>query len=181
MPYPKDHKMTAEEYFRTPETNKHIELRDGVIIEFESPTIIHQSILGGLLCEIHDFLKSNKLQDKLLMLAFDVKIDEYNVVQPDILVIRDLSQLDEYRCYGVPAFVVEIVSPDTISDYTEKLYMYYKGGAKEYWIIDPENEKVLVYMFEKSRNLVNIYTFADSVPVGIYNGALSINIGELTA
>lgn len=179
MPFPNDHKYTAEEYFaETPESNRHIELRDGLIIEFESPTLEHQSILQGILFRIHYFLKTNELQDKLLMLAFDVKIDDYNVVQPDILIVRDMSQLDGKRCYGVPDFVVEIVSPDTDSDYTEKLVMYYRGGAKEYWIVDPLYERVMVYFFEESSSPY-IYTFDMSVPVGIYDGKLTINFKDM--
>ena len=51
--------MTTEEYFKTPETNKHIELRDGVLIEFATPTTQHQDIVGGLYSEIRSFIRTN--------------------------------------------------------------------------------------------------------------------------
>ena len=177
-------KYNAEEYFDSfPETNRHFELREGRIIEFDSPSITHQEIKGALLCAVYEYLKANSLPDELLMLAFDVKLDEYNIVQPDILIIRDLSKLDEHRCYGAPEWVIEILSDEDSQDerrddLIDKLALYCKYGACEYWIVDPKNEKTLVYFFEKS-DFPNIYTFDTPVPVGIYGGDLTLNIKEL--
>lgn len=177
MPFPRDHKYTAEEYFNeTPETNKHVELRDGDIIDFASPSVLHQSVIGELFTEINRFIKANKGSCKPFISPLDVKLDDYNVVQPDIFVICDPSKFDDKRCYGAPDWTIEVLSENRKDDLIDKLALYQKHGVREYWIVDPKNEKTLVYFFEKS-DLPNIYTFDSSIPVGIYDGKLTINIG----
>lgn len=178
MPNPKDHKMTAEEYFSTPETNKHMELRDGVLIEFATPTPEHQDIAGGLYAEIRSFIRTNGGSCKPFISPLDVKLDDYNVVQPDVFVICDPSKYDDKRCYGAPDWVIEVLSTNRKDDLVDKFVLYQKFGVREYWIIDPKNEKTLVYFFEKS-DFPNIYTFDTDIPVGIYDGKLTVCIKEL--
>ena len=43
----------------------------------------------------------------------DVVFDEYNVVQPDLLVVCDRSKITEANIQGAPDMVVEILSPST--------------------------------------------------------------------
>ena len=49
------------------------------------------------------------------------------------------------------------------------------AGVREYWIVDPENNRVMVYSFEKNGDL-GIYSFDDEIPVGIYDGELKLRI-----
>lgn len=179
MPFPRDHKYTAEEYFNeTPEINQHTELRDGEIIDFATPTIEHQDIVGGLYSEIRTFIRTNNGDCKPFVSPLDVKLDDYNVVQPDVFVICDPSKLDDKRCYGAPDWCVEVLSTNRRDDLIDKLALYQKHGVREYWIVDPKNEKTLVYFFENS-DFPNIYTFDTAVPVGIYGGKLSIRVKDL--
>jgi len=42
--------------------------------------------------------------------------------------------------------ILEIVSPDSaVGDWQEKYFEYEQAGVKEYWVIDPGNEKMEVY------------------------------------
>lgn len=178
MPFPRDHKYTAEEYFNTPETNLHMELRDGEIIDFASPSIIHQTIVMRLASTIDNFIRSNKGKCEPFISPLDVKLDDYNVVQPDVFVICDPSKYDDKRCYGAPDWCIEVLSDNRRDDLIDKLALYQKFGVREYWIVDPKNEKTLVYFFEHS-DFPSIYTFDTAIPVGIYDGKLSICIKDL--
>ncbi len=178
MPVSKE-KYTAEEYFAyTPESNEHCELVDGEIVAFASPGRIHQEITGEIYAEIRNFIKSNKGGCKVFVSPFDVKLDDYNVVQPDVFVVCDSSKINDKRCDGVPDFIVEVISTNRSDDIVRKLALYSQHGVREYWIADPKNEKTIVYFFEKN-DFPNIYTFDTDIPVGIYDGRLSINIAEL--
>ena len=58
-----------------------------------------------------------------------------------------------------------------------KLLLYQKHSIREYWIVNPTANTVMVYNFAKDN--FTAYSFDDTVPVGIYNGDLSICISEL--
>ena len=179
MPPPNEHKMTAEEYFKlAPETNAHMELRDGEIVDFATPTPEHQDIVGGMYSEIRTFIRTNGGDCKPFISPLDVKLDDYNVVQPDVFVICGPSKYDDKRCYRAPDWCIEVLSTNRNDDLYKKLALYQAHGVREYWIVDPKNSKVLVYFFEKS-DFPNIYTFDTAIPVGIYDGKLSINISEM--
>ncbi len=79
---------------------------------------------------------------------FDVNFDDYNVVQPDIVVVlndhRPRIQSEGLR--GAPDLAVEILSLSTASrDTVYKRALFHRFGVREYWIVDPEKETVECY------------------------------------
>jgi Uma2 family endonuclease len=69
-------------------------------------------------------------------------------VQPDLLVIRtaDLSIIHDRRVYGVPALLIEVLSPSNAEKDTDiKRKAYAQAGVPEYWIVRPATRDVLVY------------------------------------
>ncbi len=93
--------------------------------------------------------------------------DDSNYVEPDISVICDKAKLTDQGCQGAPDWVIEIVSPGSRSmDYYRKLFKYRTAGVREYWIVDPAKELVMVYRFEE--DTMEQYSFGEEVPVGIY-------------
>lgn len=74
--------------------------------------------------------------------------------------------------------MAEVVSPSSKRlDYYTKLVLYRDAGVREYWIVDPDRETVLVYSLEESDAPV-IYRFTDEVQVGIFEG-LGIKLADL--
>ena len=47
--------------------------------------------------------------------------------------------------------------------------MYKDAGVREYWIVDPRSEKILVYCLEQSAFKLETYTFQDKIKVNIYD------------
>ena len=70
------------------------------------------------------------------------------------------------------------MSSNRSEDFTRKLELYKNSGVREYWIIDPENERIVVYLFGE-KLAVNIYTFDQAVPVEIYGGELTVTLSEM--
>lgn len=175
---PESNKLTAEEYLKTPETNRHVELRDGVIVDLASPTETHQTITLRLASAVDSYIRSNHGKCRAMIAPFDVVLDDYTVVQPDVLIVCDPSKMDGKRCNGAPDWIVEVLSSNRDDDLIHKLALYKQAGVREYWIVDPKNEKTLVYFFERN-DLPDIYTFDTPIPVEIYDRKLEIRIADL--
>ena len=95
------------------------------------------------------------------------------------MIVCDKDKLDGKRCNGSPDFVIEIISPSNPSDdYIRKLYYYKNYGVREYWIVDPRNQTILVYFFEQDSFNVRQYSFQDKIKVNIYDD-LWIDFAEL--
>lgn len=91
--------------------------------------------------------------------------------------ICDKEKLTDEGCKGAPDWMIEIVSPSSIRmDYYIKLFKYRTAGVKEYWIVDPAKNRIMVYNFE--HDTVEEYTFSDKVKAGIY-GDMEIDFSEI--
>ncbi len=62
-------------------------------------------------------------------------------------------------------------------DYYIKLFKYRTAGVREYWIVDPEKNRIMVYGFEHDTGAE--YTFADKVKAGIQED-LEIDFSGIT-
>lgn len=147
------------------------ELIDGKIYYMSPPSWSHQRISRKLHQTIANYIDSNNGKCEALAAPFAVFLneDDINYVEPDISVICDLSKLDNKGCHGAPDWVIEIVSPSSKPrDYMTKLFKYRTAGVREYWIVDPDKQMIMVYGFEK--DTVEQYNFGENVPVGIYDG-----------
>lgn len=171
-------RMTAEEYFKAvPETSQPTELVEGEIVSLASPSMEHQSIAGGVYAELFHFIRQNGGKCKPFVSPADVRLDDRNVVQPDVFVTCKPENLTKQYLDGAPDFVAEVVSSNRSDDFIRKLYLYQNSGVREYWIIDPFHKKTVVYYFEDG-NHPDIYTFDTPIPVGIYGGKLAIRIAD---
>lgn len=76
--------------------------------------------------------------------------------------------MDDKGCNGAPDWIIEIVSPGSRRmDYGIKLFKYRSAGVREYWIVDPEKQRIIVYDLEHDD--VEEYTFEDKIKVRIYD------------
>ena len=70
---------------------------------------------------------------------------------------------------GAPDWIVEVVSISSKRiDYTVKLFKYRSAGVREYWIMNPDKRNVMVYSWLDGHEDVEIYSFEDEIPAGIY-------------
>ena len=180
MALPEQLKYTADEFFSMfPESNsERYELYEGEVVAMASPSIQHQRIVMHISYIIYDFIKKNHGKCEVFISPVDVKLTDDIVVIPDVFVVCDPSKIDDKRCYGAPDWVIEVTSTNSKDDFGKKLAYYQNAGVREYWIISPQDQKTLVYFFEKS-SFPNIYTFDTPIPVEIYDRNLTITISEL--
>lgn len=117
-----------------------------------APRRAHQWLTGSLFRDMSLFLKGKNCQAYIA--PFDVRLpvkskkDDkiFTVVQPDICVVCDLEKLDEKGCVGAPDLVVEVLSPGNKQvELQYKYEVYEESGVKEYWLVDPESQTLLIY------------------------------------
>lgn len=83
---------------------------------------------------------------------------EENVVQPDLCVICDENKIDEKGCNGAPDLIIEVLSPSSSTmDLKDKRQLYQKTGVLEYWVVDPFDGIVHVFVMDENGEYINRY------------------------
>lgn len=182
LPYfgKKQGEFTLDDYYAMPEDTR-VELIDGVLYEMLAPTTIHQDFGFQIAHRLQEHIKKNMGKCWVAVAPVDVQLDCDNrtMVEPDVIVVCNRDKIIRRCVYGAPDFIVEVLSPSTKKkDLTIKLNKYIEAGVKEYWLVDPEAKRVMVYRFEEDV-VLNIYGFDSKVPVGIFDGKCEINFAEL--
>lgn len=172
--------VTIEDYYHLPDDQR-MELIDGIFYDMAAPRIRHQLACMEIRDSINRYIKKNQGDCIVFDTPIDVVLegDRDTVVQPDVTLICDRSKLKSERIVGAPEFIVEVLSESTRKkDMTVKQAKYAAAGVKEYWIVDLEKEKILVYDYQHDYN-VSIYSLNDKVPVGIYHGKCEVDFAEI--
>ena|ERR1700748_2756594 len=140
-------KYTDEDYMML-EEGAPFQLINYDLIMSPSPTPFHQGISLQLILTISEYLKGINNQGYLAFAPLDVRFDEGNVLQPDIIYIsaERKNELVKDRIEGAPDLIIEILSPsNAIYDLRQKKDIYQKYGVKEYIIIDPVSKNADLY------------------------------------
>ena len=165
--------LTVENYKILPETGPRYQLIEGDLYMAPAPNRYHQDISRNLEYILLDYLEQHPV-GKLYHAPFDVYLDDYNVFQPDILVVLNerLSILTDAGAEGAPDFVIEILSPKTARlDRDNKRRVYATSGVRELWIIAPENRAIEVYLLAQDpANPVATYRESDTFESALFPG-----------
>lgn len=175
----KQGEYTLEDYYQIPDDQR-VELIDGVIYDMAAPTSIHQIIAGHFYAQLLSYVMSKKGKCMPMISPLDVQLDCDNktMVQPDVVVVCDRDKIIKRCVYGAPDLVVEVLSPYTKKkDMTLKMHKYANAGVKEYWLIDPDKKKIIVYNFIKDD--YSIYGFDSIIPVAIWDGDFQIDFNVI--
>lgn len=115
-----------------------------------SPLSSHQLISGKIFIAISNFIATTNNGGIVMYAPIDVKFDDGNVFQPDLIYISaENKSIIQARIEGVPDIVFEILSPsNAYYDLRQKKDVYEKYGVKEYIIIDPVAQNAEVHTLE---------------------------------
>jgi Uma2 family endonuclease len=134
------------------------ELIHGKIFKMSpAPNTAHQRVSVELSRQVANYLKGKKC--KVFSAPFDVRLpasefqksdkEIFTVVQPDLCVVCDPNKIDERGCLGAPDWIIEILSRHTSSkDLRQKFDVYEQSGVREYWVVHPVEQTVLVYVLD---------------------------------
>ncbi len=141
--------------------SERVELIKGKIFKMSpAPSSSHQDILMNLTITFNKVFQ--KTQCKLYFAPLDVRLINFkestpenkimSVVQPDLCVICDRSKVDSKGCLGSPDLVVEILSlGNSKKEMDTKFDLYQENKIQEYWIVNPFQKTILIYVLENDR------------------------------
>ena len=141
--------------------SERVELIKGKIFKMSpAPSSSHQDISMNLTRIIDKVFY--KTHCKFYVAPFDVRLINFkestpenkimSVVQPDLCVICDRSKVDIKGCLGSPDLVVEILSlGNSKKEMDTKFDLYQEKKILEYWIVDPFQKTILIYVLENDR------------------------------
>ena len=142
---------TYEDYLGFPDDGKRYEILEGEKVVTPAPVPRHQIVLARIYDALKAFAEEQDL-GSVLFAPIDVLLAENTVVQPDLLFIAKdrASIIGDRAITEAPDLVIEIHSPATHKlDHVTKRRIYAVHGVREYWIVDPDLEKVEVFVLER--------------------------------
>lgn len=152
MALAESNKVSYDEYLKLKEnSNDRLEFIDGLVCmsPSPSPSTKHQRISSKLHAKLFNYLDGKECE--VFHAPFDVllkkdSIEGQRLVIPDLLVICDKGGFTDNKYEGVPSLIIEILSPSNQShDLVTKLNLYMKYGVKEYWIVNPMLNTIMLY------------------------------------
>ena len=140
---------TYQDYLTWPDEERW-EIIDGKAYAMSpAPVPFHQKIVSRLSSLFEIALEGKKCVS--FPVPCDVVLAEDTVVQPDLLVVCNPVKITEKNIQGVPALVIEILSPSTSQkDQEIKKDLYERYKVKEYIIIDLETQSAYRYVLSDS-------------------------------
>ena len=141
--------LTVADLDVCPDDNNRYELIEGELFVSRAPGIPHQRVLHNLQMELGSYLRENPIG--ILVPGTGAIFSDFDAVIPDLLFVRSerwAEVASEQKITSAPDIVVEILSPGSENrrrDLSVKRQLYAKYGVKEYWIVDSEDQSLLIF------------------------------------
>jgi Uma2 family endonuclease len=144
-PSPPLGKITYEEFLEWADEDTYAEWVDGEVILLSPPGFVHQDLATFLNSLLRMFAESRRL-GTVIAAPFQMRLDApRSGREPDVIFVSNehLHRFKKVYLDGPADLVVEIVSPDSVTrDRIEKYREYETAGVTEYWILDPERQRI---------------------------------------
>jgi len=158
---------TTDDLDELPESTRHHELIDGVLIVPPSPTHLHQTIVHRLMT----VLEEGCSDDYYVTQGVEVRISKTRSFIPDVLVTTAEAAKRPTNKFAPHEVVlaVEIVSPTSVAmDHVTKSALYAQAGILWYWLVDTE-PRITVRAF-KLEPAADLYQ-----PAGTFDEAVKLD------
>jgi Uma2 family endonuclease len=135
-------RLTYEDYRLIPDDGRRYELLEGQLHVTPAPSLEHQHVSKRLFTILLRYFEEGG-RGAVFYAPLDVILAKDDVVQPDLVVVRDPAQLSSRGIEGAPFLLVEVISPGRAHyDRTVKAQRYAAHGVPHYWIVDPEARRL---------------------------------------
>jgi Uma2 family endonuclease len=147
MGEPAKTKLSYEEFLKLYDEDTRAEWVDGEVILLSPASNRHQDLVRFLTAILSPYVEKHQL-GVIRPAPFQMKLG-LSGREPDLLFVakEHLERLKENYLDGPADLVIEIISPESrLRDRGEKLAEYELAGVREYWLIDPEEQRADFYI-----------------------------------
>jgi Uma2 family endonuclease len=170
-------KLGYREYCCFPDDGRRHEIIDGDQYVTPAPSTAHQTISKRMQHQLYTQIELAGL-GIVFNAPVDVQLTEHDIVQPDLVVIlADRTRMiTPTKVNGVPDLIIEILSlSNAAHDTALKKQLYERTGVAEYWIADPDNQRL-----ERYRLVAGAYRLEPQAdPATALAGRLSVRLAEI--
>jgi len=172
---------TYEDYVDFPDDGKRYEILDGEVHVTPAANTRHQDIVLWIAVQLHQHVHAHG-GGRVFVAPYDVVLSQTDVVEPDVLFVADADahRITKANLQGPPTLAVEVLS-DPRHDRVRKRHLYARFGVKEYWIVDPDGERVEVHVLAGEQYPTPTLLEAGTVLTTDLLPGLSIDVAELLA
>ena len=141
--------LTVADLDACPDDNNRYELIGGELFVSRAPGLSHQRVLHNLQVAFADYLRRNPIG--IIVPGPGMILSDYDAVIPDICFVRnerwnDVVTGEKFtRAVDLVSEIISSGKENRERDLTFKRQLYAKYGVQEYWIVDRENQCVLIY------------------------------------
>lgn len=166
-------RLSYDDYLLLPDDNNIHEIIDGEHYMSPSPGTYHQTVSRRLQFLLYEAIELPG-GGVVFNAPTDVQLSDYDVVVPDIFVIRASRTqiISPSRVLGPPDLVIEIISPSSARrDLEIKRRLYEQFAVPEYWVVDPERHTIMHFLLDGERYR----------SPATHTGSISYRAGEIDA
>jgi Uma2 family endonuclease len=175
MSTPVEPLLTIDDLDAMPDDGNRYEIIEGELFVSRAPNLKHQRVSGNLFAAFIRYLERNPIGE--ILATPGVIFSDFNGVIPDLVFMtyeRRAEIASGDRVTGAPDLVIEIVSPGAENEKRDRIakrQLYGKYGVKEYWVVDPYQRTVEVYLLQSQRlTLQAAYTDKDELVSSVLPG-----------
>ena len=179
--FPNQGRWTETEFFEL-HSNRMVELADGYLEILPMPTWLHQLMVDYLADLLKQSLRG-KTVGRVLQAPLPIRLFVDTIREPDVMYFAPGSEPADPRSYPTKVdLAMEVVSEGTEArrrDYEDKRRDYARAGVSEYWIVDPDDRKIIVLVLQNGTYQTHGEFAIGDKASGLLIPGLKIDVGEI--
>ena len=150
---PPDRKLSEEEFLAWCDEDVKAEWVDGQVIMMSPANTAHVRLTSFLDRVVGVFVERHGLGE-VFGPELATRLTPHIRRVPDIMFVakQRLGNVGATHLEGPPELAMEVVSPESATrDWQEKYLDYQAAGVREYWVIDPVDQRVVAYQLVEGK------------------------------